>query len=469
MYDVFLAKDEPRSRFVISSGLDTSGGVKTRQGYMTPEMYRKVAFSEPMVMKAIAKKNRDTLHNWFVIKRLDGKNPVQQDLNILHEFDVDTRFPQKLEIAGKCKDIYGDGWIEKIYFGDTRQAWQPPPENARIVGLKVLNSERITKTGFRKEDMKKKNPTEYYIYTKTGDDDVYFHPDRLIHVAELLPYSKFGHSKIETLKNILHSKMNADTASGEALDWSSRGIRDMTIHNCTPEQRDAMVKEFKKEHNFYVHDEDYELGIHNPQLADPKSYYDYFERNIGAPFHIPQHVLSGVEPGHVTGSEIGTADYQRDVENDQKMLFGPLVEDLYTEVLSSHGRTWRYEIVWNKTFIDELSEGKIIEKRALAAVQLYINRVAGLTECRRIVNDGVIDINPFVIPDDIKEEAEFQPHTPNVEPNKPGPDEERRVVRPLSPISKEMIELLKEQGRKELEEQEKRLEEARRRKKKQDD
>ena len=398
---------------------------------------RAIYLNEPLVYKAINKKNRDTFQNGFIIKRRDGTEPFKNDIDIINEFIQRTRLMPKLEIGGKCKDIYGDGYVEKIYLEPkSRTADMPPPANAEPIGLKVLDAESLTK----KETKMGRGDTVFYVFRGT-DGEIYIHPDRIIHIVDPLPHADFGNSKLSILRHILKSKINTDISVGEILDWSSHGILDMTVNNCTPEQEKHMAELFRDANHFYVHDETYVLDVKNPTMGEPKSYFEYMYVNIAACFMMPTHILTGVQPGHVIGSEIGVADYHKDLANDQTMIYTPIIEDLFEELLKSRGKKWVYEVVWRPTFIDELSEGRIMEKRALAAKEGYVNRIIGQKEARKIMKDGVIDINPEDLPDDIKEEApEGGPSIPNISPTGVKKDNQKRTSwRPLTDREKKLI------------------------------
>jgi len=77
------------------------------------EMYRRILNSEPMVRKAILKKNRDTFKNWFTLKDKTGEPPSQQIIDIVHNFDKKTRFPTLLYESGVCANVYGTGFYRE--------------------------------------------------------------------------------------------------------------------------------------------------------------------------------------------------------------------------------------------------------------------------------------------------------------------------------------------------------------------
>ena len=77
----------------------------SEMGYPTENldlvMLRKIVIREPLLFKAILKKNKDVIKNWFVIKHEDDDKEVPKEvLDIIYKFDTKTQFPKKLFIAG---------------------------------------------------------------------------------------------------------------------------------------------------------------------------------------------------------------------------------------------------------------------------------------------------------------------------------------------------------------------------------
>lgn len=449
-FEIGLKKQEPKSKVVAGKSQDLYARA-TKIESLTPQQLRFIGMHESLFYKATNKKNRDTVQSWFTIKKLDGTEPFKEDIKLLNDFARRIRLKQKLQLAGVCKDIYGDGFIEKIYLQDKgRSASDPPKNNAEPIGLKVLNTEDIQHTKVEKGQ-------KYFIYRSSGIPEKLLHPDRLIHVKEGLPYSDFGFSKVESLRNILKSVMNTDIATGEILDWSSHGILDFTIENSTSEQEKYMDKLIKKGNHYFIHDENYTLQVLNPEMGEPKSYFDWFTIKIAAMFEMPTHVLTGVQPGRLTGTEVGIADYHKDLANDQDMIFTPLIEDLFEEFLKSRKRRWQYMLVWNPTFVDELAEGQIMEKRTLSAVQGYTSKIIGRSEGRKIMKDGVIDIIPSDVPKDLAKDPKPLPgNNPNINPQQPKdkkPVKKESNWRPLTELEKARIAELKSLGEEILQEQ----------------
>lgn len=423
------------------------------------EMCRRVALKEPLVLKAIHKKNKDTFRNWFTIKNIDGSKVAPRVENIIRKFEKDSNIKNVFYKGGVCANIYGTGFVEPIY-SEKKSIDKPPSNKARPVGLKVINSECIN----QKEVKDNSDGIIYWIYKnpKTGDQK-YIHPERIIDIAiDSLPFSPFGISKIDVLANIMQSKMNADIAAGETLAWFSTGVLDMTIQDMNDDQEKKMLQLFKEHPHYYVHDQDYALDVKNPTRIDPKPFYDYFYTNIAAALEMPTHILVG-ESKNITGVEVGISDYYHDIENIQKVIFEPIIEKLYGQLLKSYGYKWNYVIEWNPIFVDEQTEGKILQVRSYSAQTCKNSGIISIPEARKILNDGVVDLDVDKVPkQETPQMPQFpgKPSNPNIEPQPAvkKPTVKNIFISPLPDVSKRMIEECarreRELGEKILKEQE---------------
>lgn len=421
------------------------------------EMLRKIVTREPLLYKAIWKKNKDTFKNWFVVydpKKDDTLEDKYYD--IIKTFDVKTNILNKITVAGVSANIYGTGFIEKIYENDPNGVSDKPADNAKLVDLRVLNSENMVNIGKVQE---KEDDTEYYHYNVNGTKK-YIHPDRIEKIIiDELPFSAFGISKVSLLFNILKSKMNFDVSSGEYLNWGGLGLFDLKIEGMTDEQEDAAKKILKKHPDFIVHDEDYELKVENPKSLDPKEYADYFYVNIASALEMPKQMLIGGDIGNITGSEVGLSSYYSDIENIQKILSENLT-NIYEELIYRiFGKDIELTLDWNEIFVDELSEAKILQTRSYSAVQCVnsMNPIISIEEARKMLRDGHVELDPDDVPE--VKPAESNVPDPNVEPQPTVKDPEQSnnaEFTELSPYQKRMIEIERAIGEKELVEQEKR-------------
>jgi hypothetical protein len=399
---------------------------------------RKIALCEPMIYKAIQKKNLDTVRNWFVLKSSDGSDKVSDKvLKIIKNFDKRVQFPYKLFTAGVSANIYGTGFLERTFVEpDGLSIESNINEKYMPLNLIPLNSESIG----NKKPKSEKGDISYWV-KGSGANEVFMHPNRIIDIAtDRLPFSSFGISKIHILRNILNSKMEGDVAAGDTLGWASHGIVDTTITGMQDDQEREMLNLYKQQPSAYVHDEDYEINVHNPEAINPKPFYDYFYTNIAAVMIMPTHMLTGAELGNVTGSEVGFGAYVHDVENIQKVIYTPIIEKIYRQLLKSQKLEWKYDIVWNPIFVDELSEGKILQVRSYSAVNSKNAGIIDEVEARRILNNGVVDLDVNKVPE--PKEPVVPVDQPNVEPQPPtkSPTVKQIKVYPLNEKQKEMIE-----------------------------
>jgi len=431
------------------------------------ELLRKIVVSEPLIRKAIFKKNRDTFKNWFLIKDNDGNILSDRNYKIVKAFDKKTMFPALLFQAGVSANIYGTGFIEKIYNENSNtSSMSKITSRKKLIDLELINSENIKE--------RKKNPdndndnTLYPVYHRGNMDEQFIHPSRLEVVRiDKLPFSYFGISTVKILWNVLNSKMNADVSSGELLNWYGRGMYDIEIDGMTPEDETETKNQVKKHPDYLIHDEKVKVSVVNPTRIDPTPFYEYFYTNIAAALEMPKHMLTGSELGNVTGSEVGTSAYYSDIENIQKLVFTPIIEGIYKELFRSYNKTWDYEIVWNPIFVDELSEAKILQTRSYSATQAANASIIDTGEARRMLNQGIINLEPDKkIEPVIKDSPKVS--DPNVEPQPVKKRESKETeYRPfLTRTELEMIEKTKLKGKIEEELQEQRIREAMEKKKK---
>lgn len=426
---------------------------------LQPKVMRQIVCSEPMINKAIWKKNKDTYKNWFELRDMYGGELLSdQRLRILKKFENRVDLRGKMLEASVCANIYGSGFIEKIYKDDSGTCDTEVSDGLFLKNIRVLNPEHIVKYGVRPDS----NDGQKYFHYKSGVAEVsYFHPSRIeVVVFDRLPAQMFGVSKVNLLHNILKSKMNFDISSGEYLNWGGLGMFDVTIKNMQDEQEDAAIAKLQEHPDFLVHDEDYELKVENPKSLDPKEFADYFFTNIAAALEMPRSMLTGSDMGNVTGSEVGMSAYLSDVANNQRIV-SPILLNIYNEYFYGYSdfptNPLNVELKWNEIFVDELSEAKILQTRTYSAVQCVNAKIPiiSVEEARRIISDGETNL----IPEDVPDLPENEPRNvsdPNIEPQ-PVKKEEQIEWEELSDEQLRMIEIERELGRRELIEQEKRV------------
>jgi hypothetical protein len=440
--------------------VDDYNPVLRPRGYekLSPEKRRKIALMSPILMKGIKKKSMDTFRAWFTLETEDGKTaPVKADIDAFKEFEKRSQIKKKLLQARICAHIYGDGYLLISFTNDEKKGLNSPVDvSSEPYNVLVLNPEFIN-------EMRSINGQLYYSYKDaTAMEEKLIHPDRIMHfMIDKLPHSNFGISTIDILRWTLESQQNVDKASGEILSWFSHGILDLAKEGLSDPERDNFLKIAAKHPGAWVHDTDVEIDYKNPSAIDPKPFYDYIILNIAAVLNMPTHVLTGIQTGRVTGSEIGFSDYYRDVRDEQQLIFEPEIEKLYSRILAAKGRRWKYIFKWNEIYVDEGMEvEQLVKKIQAAEIALNGTRGAGgfitKEEARKILNDGQILVDPentSGLKDAIQIDIEKERKTN--EPKKPPqkPDDEREPKRPtLSEEEYEMIQRCREAKKKALKE-----------------
>lgn len=373
---------------------------------------RKTAQQCPLFMKGARKKAADSIRAWHEIETYDKKtNPPELDLSIIRNFERRTQLRRKWYEAKVASFIYGDSYLLITYEHDEKtKLHDPPSEKAVPWNVNIINSENITDIDYypNKKSYYQKLRIQHFHYENPNDmKDYWIHPDRVIHmVCDKLPHRKFGTSKINLLRNIVKSMINIDIACGDLLSWFSHAKLDVKQDGMQDPELQKWEKTCNKHPGAYIHDETAEIKSIQPEAIDPKPFYEYLILKVAATFVMPTHILTGIQVGRVTGAEVGTGDYIKDIKDDQDLQDTPLLNDLYSKLLKSKQRTWKYEIVWNPIYIDELAEAEIMLKRTQVA-DLAMNGsrgVGGFTspkESREIFNRGQIVLSDNV-PKDLK-------------------------------------------------------------------
>ena len=441
-YNNYIAptKKEPKStkeKNLASGG--QYGNENKRQGYekLDPTRRREIANESPLFMKGARKKSLDSFRAWLSLETQDGHgSPIKADMEALQRFDERSQFPKKLYEARVASHIYGDGFILIQFTNDEGVPLNvPPSKQSEPFQLFVLNSEYIN-------DVTEDGD---FIYRKSGKEQI-INKERIIHVpANKIPGFKLGVSTIDLLRWTMYSKKNVDIAAGHILSWFAHGIIDLTWQNMSPEEKNEAEKLLQSHPGYFYHDQDVQIDVKNPTAIDPKPFYEYIVLNIAAAFNMPTHVLTGIQTGRVTGSEIGFADYYRDVRDEQDLEFSPLITDIYSRILTARGKKWKYKIVWNPIYIDEMSEAKLLDMKVTAADKAVKGGIIDQEEARMVFNKGqiILEVDKKIKPPMPK------PDIPNREPVSP----ERSTKKKDTPVENQaMIDRWKEYRKKEIDE-----------------
>lgn len=426
----------------------------------------------PLFMKGARKKASDSVRAWHETENYDRKKkPAAVDLQLIKNFERRSDLRRKWRDAKVAKFVYGDSYLLITFDNDEETKLHDPPsiikndKNEKIYvcpyTVKLLNSECIKDIDYfpdKKAHYKSIFVKHFhYVDNKEGRDD-WIHPDRIIHfVSDRLPYREFGTSKVNLLRNIIKSTINIDIACGEILSWFAHGMLDI-MQEGGGEAEEKKWKDIADKHpGAWIHDETAQLKAINPQAIDPKPFYEYMVLKIASAFVMPTHILTGIQVGKVTGAEVGTGDYVKDIKDEQDLDDTPLLERLYAMILSAKGRTWKYNIVWNPIYIDELAEAEILVKRVTAA-DLAFNGSRGVggfisdVESRRIFNVGQIQLDADKVPKlkapQLQQSPQKDEDDDDDEEEKPGKKEKKKenlYDYQLDVATKAMIEKRKKQ------------------------
>lgn len=404
----------------------------------------------PLFMKGARKKAKDSIRAWHEIIHQDPKKkPVKEDLDAIRTFIKRNNLQAIWEEFRVASYVTGDGYLLITFENDEDTKLEDAPKKKALpYKVRVINSKYITEIGYINNYYREK-VTKHFHYVDTGADiDRWIHPDRIIHLENDKLFGPFGNSKINLLRNIIKSNVNVDIAAGDILSWFSHGYFDVTQEGCDENLEKKWVDTMNAHPGVIVHDETGAVKEIKPEAIDPKPFYDYLILNIAAAFFMPTHILTGIQVGRVTGAEVGTGDYIKDLKDDQELIYNPLLERLYSMILKAKGRSFsKYEIRWNPIYIDELSEAEILFKRIQAA-DLALNGTRGvggfidMKEARRIANEGQIELE---INKDIEPKRPMPSPQPPSPPTPHGKEEKEDIQKPnLDEATRVMIQRKKD-------------------------
>lgn len=427
---------------------------------------RKTAQQCPLFTKGARKKAMDSIRAWFEIQSQNQQTvPVSTDLRIIKAFERRTQFQLKWLEARVASFIYGDGYLLITYENDEETKLHDAPTKIDVDGKKiyaapwkvrVLNSEYITKIDYYPNEKKKYErlfTKHFHFVDSKNNKDYWIHPDRIIHLTvDKLPHKEFGNSKINLLRNVIKSMINVDISCGEILSWFAHGAYDIEDEELDEDKRKFWETIAKQHPGAWIHGERAKIKAINPTAIDPKPFYEYLVLQVASAFRMPTHVLTGIQVGKVTGAEVGMGDYVKDVKDDQDLMYSPLIETLYERILLAKGRKWKYTIIWNAIYIDELAEAEILLKRVEAGTlamngQKGAGGFIGQKEAREVFNKGQIILDTKNIPTDIPEPQ--KPESPSGDADDEDENKNNLYTHQLDVATKAMIEKRKLQAAKE--------------------
>jgi hypothetical protein len=337
---------------------------------MTPKLRREMALTSSWFWKGTTKKSRDTFKAWCRYENMKTQNePPLPEQTLIDIFNRRTKIKHKMTVIAVPKG------------SEPRQ-------------LKILNPENITDCVYRNNYWKGKH-IKHFVYKKpSSSEQRHIHPDRLLHFKEdELPFSVFGISKVDILRNIIGSNADIDVSTGEILKWFAHGLIQITKEGMTIPEKKKVEKELMKHNSFFANDERYNMQVHNPTSIKPKEFYDYIIQSIAAVLVMPTHLLQGVQAGKVTGAETSYSDYYNDIRDNQEFTYTDNLIKLYSLLFAANGRVFDYDLIWNDIYVGENSEADLLGKRAGAVVNLKGSGIIDNEESRDMVNRGQIKLD----------------------------------------------------------------------------
>jgi hypothetical protein len=320
---------------------------------------RKLYTNEVFSFKGVNKKGRDLIGSYFTVS--DNAPDKIKKATKEWERKIKTTF----EEAVRYGYIYGDGYVEKLYKGDVPDGKKAP--KGKLVDLHIVDSETVTD---------KDIDTGHLIQRGRGKGGKLFaakekiHPDRII---EFTPYplgdQVFGVSVMEVGYNLILSKMNADDAYGDYVADFGHGLITQNIEGANTDEIDHAYNQMLKMKRFLIGSEKHKFGRLNMTTFDPDPFNNFFYLGIAAALEMPPKVLIG-EIRRETAPEIDRAEYYDLINKLQESWITPIIKDLFFEITGVVGD--EYDIIWNKVYSDETTEGEIMKMKASTARMLYL-------------------------------------------------------------------------------------------------
>ena len=345
------------------------------------ELYKQ----DPMAQRAIDTKAKDLFEAGFEIVGLEEEesNVVDELKQLLRR----VRFKEKASAWARDAMVYGNGYLEILYTGDTAPPDQPPngtdifdivPVSPRQIIIVEDNDPESPEYGkivgyLSIPPMGGRQFPERLIIDKS-EVGMYqgrlIHPDRILHLKfNSLSDSHLGMSLLEPAYHVLKSKIDADKVLGTIMVRFAKPILDIKIENGTPEeikkagQYAALMNKHVNEVSFIAHDDKLSLDIKGAQgkAIPPRDYMDYLVEQLAVCFGIPKTLIVGAEQGSISGSDLNLVSYFQSLEKDQQTVLTPLILELFR-------RYWRIkygkelsnniDIKWNRLYSDELASEK---------------------------------------------------------------------------------------------------------------
>jgi len=416
--------------------------------------------NEMLTHKGIRKKAFNLFREWHTVDNpLDGKDVPPETEKAINNFRKQVNLPKKFMQDYINKSVIGRGYFElttlELIEENGLGLEKPLPLGlSDVVNVDPRSIEPNTVKNEKANDINNfQTPlldVDYYVQKQgRGKPKLLLHPSRIIETHEFTLGDSNPVGVIDVAYRIANSKMNADWAFGEI---PYRFGKPFLVCNITGGTQDEIEEVFGalgklNPKTGFAGDDRYVFKILNPQQIDPKEFAQYYYVNLAAALEMPLLMLIGETHGAVAGSVSDRADYYKDLECIQNIVYTPIINRIYSQLLGS----WDYDIKWNPIYVDEKSQAEIAKTWMEAFKIIYSDM--GLVDdvtMRQMCREK--DIN-------IPEEFELPVEEPVVDipVYEIEPPVEKAKIREPTMEELAFAEKMRDIGEKELVEQEKRL------------
>ena len=335
---------------------------------------------DTIINKAVNKKSKNLFHKWFDIDSpIDGIDVPEAVENKISTFNKETNLKRVLMQNAQNMFVQGNGYLELITI-DQSNIEDELPKNSELIDVcnidpRTIKPKLVSNAEAKKIAGSKQTIIEdvlYYVQVVARNKLQLVHPSRIIHTVQYTyGDSVWGISPVDVAYRVAQSKINSDWALGEILYRFGKPFPAVTIDDATDKEIEEVFSAIggMNPRTGFAGDSRYHFALLNPEVIRPKEFMDNFYINLAAAFEMPLMVLIGVQKGALTGSETDLTDYYNDLECMQEIIYSPVLNRIYTQLLGS----WDYELFWNTLYVDKKAEAEIQKLNAETLKLLYFD------------------------------------------------------------------------------------------------
>ena len=349
--------------YEVSVSTDESGIRRIYRTFsLSPNQKKLLAKSVPLLFKGMRKKSRDIFKNWF---KIEGEKITDADLQKIQKFVKENDLKIKLIQAVFDAFWEGNGYLELLDNGSIPET----EEIKQILGVELINPENVSIEVDLNPNSRNYGKIKWYVVKNEDGKEVKLHPSRVIHFKFFwFGNEYYGRSVIEVAYLAALASMNSTYAYGEYIYRYGHPFPVIYIEGANQNKiKDAwkLIKQISPKTGF-VGSEKHKFELLNPAQFDPAEFDKHFRIQIAAALEIPEMMLTGVQVGTVTGSEINRADYYDDIATIQNLIIAPKLERLFSQLIGKD-----VKVIPNTLWVDEKSEAEVFFKKAQAINLLY--------------------------------------------------------------------------------------------------